>query len=187
MNKKILIYILLIIVVIGIYYNYQKNDDSGTISTINLSDTPIYQSDNMVTDIYDLSGKIIYKIESVKVKHFEESNNTEFDLPNLTIYTQEHSSTWHIRAQKATLTNDKLIYLYQDVQLDNLTPSAQLQHVLTDNAVIDLNTQLVTSKDIVTIKGVGFFSTGQGLAGDLRAKTADILENVKTYYNTEAQ
>ena len=187
MNKKNLIYILLIIVVVGVYYNYQKDDDSDSMSTISLSDTPIYQSDDMITNIYDISGEIIYKIESVKVRHFDESNNTEFDLPNLTIYDREHSATWNIHSQTATLTNDKLIYLNQNVQLDNLTTDAQLQHVLTDNAIIDLTTQNVTSKDLVTIKGVGFFSTGQGLIGNLRTKTANILENIKTYYNTEAK
>lgn len=187
MNKKNIICILLIIVVIGVYYNYQKDNDATPQSSVTLTDTPIYQSDDMTTDVYDLSGEIVYKIESSKVRHFDDSNNTEFDLPNLTLYDQDHTVTWHIKAKSATLTDDKHIYLYNDVQLDNLTPNAQLQRVNTDNAVIDLNTQLVTSKDPVTIKGVGFYSTGLGLAGDLHAKTANILENVKTYYNTEAQ
>ena len=77
--------------------------------------------------------------------------------------------------------------IYQDVVLTNLIPDSQLQQVLTDNAVVDLKTQLVTSDDPVKIKGVGFFSTGIGLIGDLREKTANILENIKTFYNTEAQ
>lgn len=188
MNKKNLICILLIIIVVGVYYNYQKNDDQlGTHSSVSLSDEPIYQSDDMITDIYDLSGEIIYKIESSKVRHFDDSNNTEFDSPRFTLYDRERSATWHIQAKEATLTNDKLIYLYHDVQLDNLTPDAQLQQVKTDNAVVDLSTQLVTSKDPVIINGTGFYSTGIGLAGDLHAKTANILENVKTFYNTEAK
>ena len=53
--------------------------------------------------------------------------------------------------------------------------------------MVDLTTQLVTSKDPVKIKGTGFFSTGVGLVGNLREKTANILENVKTFYNSEAQ
>ncbi|MCX8616993.1 LPS export ABC transporter periplasmic protein LptC [Gilliamella sp. B2923] len=188
MNKKNIICLLLLIVVIGVYYNYQKGDETKVLqSTANLSDTPIYQSDNMVTNVYNLEGEIVYKIESGKVKHFDSSEVTEFDLPNVTLYDQENSATWHITAQRAALTNDKKIYLYSDVQLTNLTPDAQLQKVLTDNAVIDLTTQLVTSKDPITIKGVGYYSTGLGLAGDLQAKTAKILENVKTYYHTEAE
>ncbi|OCG23975.1 LPS export ABC transporter periplasmic protein LptC [Gilliamella sp. wkB108] len=188
MSKKNLICILLIIIVVGVYYNYQKNDDElGTYSTASLSDEPVYRSDEMITYIYDLEGEIIYKIESDKVKHFDDSNNTDFESPHFTIYDQDHIAAWHIQAKKATLTNDKLIYLYQDVQLDNLTPDAQLKQVETDNAVVDLNTQHVTSKDPVIINGTGFYSTGIGLAGDLRAKTANILENIKTFYNTEAK
>ncbi|OCG48011.1 LPS export ABC transporter periplasmic protein LptC [Gilliamella sp. Choc5-1] len=187
MNKKNLICLLLIIIVIGVYYNYQKGDASASKSIPNTLDKPIYQSDDMLTDIYDLSGELVYKIESSHVRHFDDSDNTEFDLPNFTFYDQDHLATWHIKAKKATLTNDKHLYLYQDVQLDNLTKDAQLKQVKTDNAVIDLTSQLVTSKDPVIIYGVGFYSTGIGLASDLHTKTANILENVKTYYNTEAK
>lgn len=187
MNKKNLICLLLLIIVIGAYYNYQKGDEPASKSTQNALDKPIYQSDNMLTNIYDLSGELIYQIESIHVRHFDNSGNTEFDLPNFTFYDQQHLATWHIKAKKATLTNDKHLYLYQDVQLDNLAQDAQLKQVKTDNAVIDLTSQLVTSKDPVIINGVGFYSTGIGLASDLHTKTANILENVKTYYNTEAK
>ncbi|OCG20062.1 LPS export ABC transporter periplasmic protein LptC [Gilliamella sp. App2-1] len=187
MNKKNLICFLLLIVVIGVYYNYQKGDDVVSKSTQNISDKPNYQSDEMLTNIYDLSGELIYKIESSNIRHFDDSDNTEFDLPNFTFYDQVHLAAWHIKAKKAILTSDKLLYLYHDVQLDNLTQEAQLKQVKTDNAVIDLTSQLVTSKDPVIVNGVGFYSTGIGLAGDLHAKTANILENVKTYYNTEAK
>ncbi|MWN04958.1 lipopolysaccharide export system protein LptC [Gilliamella bombicola] len=187
MNKKNLICLLLLIAVIGVYYNYQKGDGVASQSTQDISDKPIYQSDEMLTDIYDLSGELVYKIESSHVRHYDDSDNTEFDLPNFTIYDQQNVATWHIKAKKATLTSNKFLYLYHDVQLDNLTQEAQLKQVKTDNAVVDLTSQLVTSKDPVIINGVGFYSTGIGLAGDLRAKTANILENVKTYYNTEAK
>lgn len=188
MNKKNLIWILLLILIIGIYSVYQTEDSvSVAPSNANSPDTPIYQSDEMITNVYDLSGTMVYKIASSKVKHFDSNENTDFDLPNVTLYDQEHAATWHIQAKRATLTNDKLIYLYQDVQLTNLSPDSQLQQVLTDNAVVDLKTQLVTSNDPVKIKGIGFLSTGTGLVGDLREKTANILENIKTYYNTEAQ
>ena len=188
MNKKNLICIILLILIIGIYYRYQI-DDSASIASSNTNslNTPIYQSDDMITNVYDLSGNMVYKIESNKVRHFDNTENTDFDLPNVTLYDQDHAATWHIKAKRATLTNDKLIYLYQDVVLTNLTPESQLQQVLTDNAVVDLKTQLVTSDDPVKIKGIGFFSTGIGLIGDLREKTANILENIKTFYNTEAQ
>jgi len=87
-------------------------------------------------------------------------------------------------AKHATLTRDKLLYLNEQVILTNLLPDSQLHKVMTDNARVDLTTQMVTSSDPVTIEGTNFSSTGTGLLGNLRNKTADILENVKTYYNT---
>lgn len=187
MNKKNLICFLLIVILLGVFYLYHADEESHAVdSSMDLSGQPIYQSDNMTTDIYDLSGEIIYKITSDNVKHFDSSNSTEFTSPHLTLFDQEHKPTWHIEAKQATLTDDKLLYLNHDVELNNLTPDAQIKQVKTDNAVVDLTTQLVTSDDPITIKGVGFSSTGTGLAGNLKEKTAKILENVKTLYNTEA-
>lgn len=183
MKKKNIIYILLIILAMGIYY-YQRDDaESPELETIDLSTEPIYQSDRMETTIYDPLGNLSYKIIADNVKHFEDSGETRFQSPNITLYNQDNLITWHILANKATLTRDKLLYLNDKVILKNVLPDAQLQRILTDNAKVDLTTQVVTSDDQVTIEGTSFTSTGTGLLGNLRNKTADILENVKTYYN----
>jgi len=183
MKKKNIIYILLIILAMGIYY-YQRDDtESPELETIDLSTEPIYQSDRMETTIYDPLGNLSYKIIADNVKHFEDSGETLFQSPNITLYNQDNLITWHILANKATLTRDKLLYLNDKVILKNVLPDAQLQRILTDNAKVDLTTQVVTSDDQVTIEGTSFTSTGTGLLGNLRNKTADILENVKTYYN----
>ncbi|MDF7671273.1 LPS export ABC transporter periplasmic protein LptC [Orbaceae bacterium ESL0721] len=187
MNKKNLSCILLIILALAIYYYHTENEKQESITTTTVSDQPIYQSDDMTTDIYDISGNLLYKITSNNVKYFDTTDSTEFESPNFTLYDHEQIATWHIQAKQATLTHDKLLYLYHDVELFNLVPNSQLQQVKTDNAKVDLTTQNVTSKDKVVIQGEGFYSTGVGLFGDLHAKTAKILENVKTFYNTEAK
>lgn len=183
MKKKNIIYILLIILAMGIYYYQREDAESTELETIDLSTEPIYQSDRMETTIYDPLGNLSYKIIADNVKHFEDSGETIFQSPNITLYNQENLVTWHILANHATLTRDKLLYLNEKVILKNELPDAQLQRILTDNAKVDLTTQVVTSDDQVTIEGISFTSTGTGLLGNLRNKTADILENVKTYYN----
>lgn len=183
MKKKNIIYILLIILAMGLYYYQREDAESTELETIDLSTEPIYQSDRMETTIYDPLGNLSYKIIADNVKHFEDSGETIFQSPNITLYNQENLVTWHILANHATLTRDKLLYLNEKVILKNELPDAQLQRILTDNAKVDLTTQVVTSDDQVTIEGISFTSTGTGLLGNLRNKTADILENVKTYYN----
>lgn len=184
MNKKSLIYILLILFVVGLYYYQSKETENIAIASIDLSKHPVYQSERMLTTIYNPLGYLSYKIVAFNVKHFDDSGNTEFLSPDITFYNQEGVATWNIQANNATLTRDRLLYLNNKVQLDNLLPDTQLQRIITDNANVNLNTQIVTSDDHVTIQGTNFTSTGTGLRGDLRDKTADILENVKTHYNT---
>ncbi|RKS86020.1 lipopolysaccharide export system protein LptC [Orbus hercynius] len=184
MKKKNIIYILLIILIIGIYYYQREESNANLVETIDLATQPIYQSDRMETTIYDPVGNLSYKIIASQVKHFDSQGETLFQMPNITLYNRDVIETWHISANQSTLTRDKLLYLEGNVILQNILPDSQLQKIITDNATVDLTTQVVTSKDFVTIEGTNFTSTGTGLFGNLRNKTADILENVKTYYNT---
>lgn len=182
MNKN-LIYFLLIILVIGIYCYQREDTEKKDIQTIDISNQPIYQSDKMFTRIYDPFGNLNYKITAVTVKQFENSGETLFQSPNITIYNKDHQITWHIQANNAILTRDKLLSLNDNVQINNLLPDAQIEKIISKNVKINLTTQIVTSEDPVTIQGLSFTSTGDGLYGNLQKKTANILKNVKTYYN----
>lgn len=183
MTKKNLIYILLITLVIGVYF-YQNDKSTNTlIPTIDLTNQPLYQSDKMVTMIYDPLGNLNYKMSAAKVKYFEQSEHTLFEAPDIISYNRENNATWHIKANHATLVGNKILYLSDNVLLVNQLPNSQLRKIFTDNVKIDLKTQIVTSEDPVTIEGPTFTSKGNKLLGNLRNKTADILENVKTYYN----
>lgn len=183
MMKKNLIYFLLIILVIGIYCYQREDTEKKDIQTIDISNQPIYQSDKMFTRIYDLFGNLDYKITAVTVKQFENTGETLFQSPNITIYNKDHQITWHIQANNAILTRDKLLSLNDNVQINNLLPDAQIEKIISKNVKINLTTQIVTSEDPVTIQGLSFTSTGDGLYGNLQKKTANILKNVKTYYN----
>ncbi|WP_392561395.1 LPS export ABC transporter periplasmic protein LptC [Orbus sturtevantii] len=184
MKKKNIIYILLIILVTSAYYYQRDESTSNNIGITDLSTQPIYQSDRMETMVYDPTGKLNYKIVADTVKRFDNTGETLFESPDFTLYNSDANKTWHILAKHATLTKDKLLYLNKQVVLTNLSPDSQLHKIITDSAKIDLTTQIVTSRDKVTIEGANFTSTGIGLLGNLHDKTADILENVKTYYNT---
>ena len=78
-----------------------------------------------------------------------------------------------------------MLYLYGHVEVDSLTPDAQLQKIKTDNARVNLITQDVSSDDEVTLFGVGFTSNGMKMRGNLRDKTAELIEKVKTSYEIQ--
>lgn len=187
MRKRNIIYLFLIFLVIALYYyvNDPQSDNRLPVA-IDTTNTPTYQSQAMQTVVYDPTGKLFYQIEAKQIAHYGTTRDTQFTQPNVTLYEREKNAVWHIYADKALLTKEHMLYLDGHVQLDNLSPQAQIQQIVTEQAQVNLTTQIVTSDAEVTLKGAGFYSSGHKLYGDLRAKTANLLENVKTYYQNPA-
>ncbi|SFN52486.1 LPS export ABC transporter periplasmic protein LptC [Xenorhabdus japonica] len=181
-----LIAILALIALALIGWNLSNvNDDAS--SPIVDDGYPTYQTKEAVTFVYDPTGKLAYKLVADDVKNYTETKLTWFTNPVLTTFDPNGSpgtliATWAVRANKAKLTKDNMLYLYGDVQVDSLTDASQLQRITTDNATVNLTTQDVVSDDQATIIGVGLKSVGMKMRGNLRNKTAELIEKVSTRY-----
>ncbi|MBD2796438.1 LPS export ABC transporter periplasmic protein LptC [Xenorhabdus sp. 18] len=181
-----LITILALIALALIGWNLSNvNDD--TSSAIVDDGYPTYQTQEAVTFVYDPAGKLTYKLVADDVKNYTETKLTWFTNPVLTTFDPNSApgtpiATWTVRANKAKLTHDQMLYLYGDVQVDSLTDASQLQRITTDNATVNLTTQDVASDDRVTLIGVGLKSVGMKMRGNLRNKTAELIEKVTTQY-----
>ncbi|MGJ3354112.1 LPS export ABC transporter periplasmic protein LptC [Providencia sp. Je.9.19] len=181
-SKKWLIIILSLIVLGLIGWNLSGNDSVNmTGSEIN-DGQPNYQTDDSVTFVYNPTGDLSYKLVADKIDNYTESKITWFSKPVLTTYNDAGIPTWTISSFKARLTKDNVLYLYSDVQVNSLTKESQLQRITTESAVVNLTTQDVSSDDKVTIIGQGLNSTGLKMKGNLRTKTAELIEDVKTHY-----
>ncbi|MBV4367056.1 LPS export ABC transporter periplasmic protein LptC [Erwinia sp. BNK-24-b] len=172
---------LLAIVLIG--WNLADTDKPAPVADNALE--PTYTSQSSSTVVYNPDGALNYKLVSDKVTYFSADAVSWFDNPVMTTYDENKIPTWSVRADKAKLTQDRMLYLYGHVELNSLTPDAQLQRIKTDNAVANLVTQDVTSQDQVTLYGNGFNSTGMKMRGNLRKKTAELIEKVKTSYEIQ--
>lgn len=182
MSKRNIIYSLLIILSLLIYYYFfSKNSQVDTIE-LDISKAPTYQSDTMLTMVYDPSGELIYRIQATQVAYFSERGESYFSMPDVMLYDRQKSATWQLQANRAYLTKDRMLTLEGEVQLINLTPHSHLERIETKSAKINLVNQVITSPDTVTIKGPDFYSTGEKLNGNLKEKTANLLQNVKTFY-----
>ncbi|EIC86676.1 LPS export ABC transporter periplasmic protein LptC [Serratia sp. M24T3] len=172
---------LLVLVLIG--WTISDNDNKAPAPPLNTQD-PTYQSQHSVTVVYDPTGKLNYRLVSEQVKYYTTDLVSWFTNPVVTTYDPDTSvATWTIRSDRAKLTNDKMLYLYGHVQIDSLTPTtSQLQRIKTDNAQVNLVTQDVASDDEVYIYGTGFTSNGMRMRGNLRNKTAQLIEKVNTNY-----
>lgn len=187
MVKRNLIFGVLILLVIGLYYIYTPSDKQQSPFMMDITTEPTFQSKTMITTVYDPAGNRLYKILANQVTHYTENGDTFFQAPDLTIFNPKGSVSWHISANEARLTKDRMLNLNGNVKLVNLTPKSQLQRITMSTAQINLTTQIVTSRDQVTLEGPGFYSTGSKLRGNLKEKTAHLLENVKTFYSNSLQ
>lgn len=146
------------------------------------NEEPSYQSQHMVTLAYEPSGHLGSKLVSDEVKHYSAKKETWFTLPVLTMYDIENKAIWRVKAKRAKLSETQMLYLFDDVEVNNLAANSQLKRITTDNAEINLTTQDITTDDRVVLSGLNFSSTGIKLRGNLRNKSAELLEQVVTNY-----
>lgn len=172
---------LLALVLIG--FNLVDKDD--TTQAVVSNNDPTYKSEHTDTVVYSPEGALNYRLIAEHVEYFSDQAISWFTRPFLTTFDVNKVPTWSIKADKAKLTNDRMLYLYGHVEINALTPDSQLRKVTTDNAIVNLVTQDVSSDDLVTLYGTTFNSSGLKMRGNLRSKNAELIEKVRTSYEIQ--
>ncbi|MFC3394090.1 LPS export ABC transporter periplasmic protein LptC [Brenneria rubrifaciens] len=148
---------------------------------------PVYTSEKTTTQVYSPAGKLSYRLIADKAEYFNDEQLSWFTTPVATMFNEQGTATWSVRADRAKLTKDKMLYLYGHVEVNSLTHDSQLKRIKTNNAKVNLVTQDVSSDDEVTLYGASFTSNGMRMRGNLRNKTAELIEKVKTSYEIQNQ
>jgi len=188
MSKTKYWFTLLLVIVVLVLIGWNLADNDKTLApVVTNTNEPNYQSEHTITMVYNPVGSLNYRLVSAHVEQYAVEQITWFTRPVATLYDENKVATWTVKADRAKLTGDKMLYLYGHVQVDSLIDTTQLQHIRTDNAVVNLVTQDVSSDDVVTLYGVGFNSVGTKMRGNLRSKTAQLIEKVKTTYEIQTQ
>lgn len=173
---------LLALVLIG--WSLADNDSSRFQVSVNTAQ-PTYQSEYTTTVVYNLTGELNYKLEAYHVNHFNKQKITWFTRPVATMFDKNKVPSWILKADKAKLTEDRILYMYGHVQVDSLNDVSQIKRIRTNNAVVNLVTQDIFSDDEITLSGNGFNSTGMKMRGNLHNKTAELIEKVRTFYDIQ--
>lgn len=164
--------------------NLADNDDVGP-QAVNTSD-PTYKSEHTDTVVYSPEGAANYRLIAEHVEYFSDQAVSWFTHPVLTTFDANKVPTWSIKADKAKLTNDRMLYLYGHVEINALTKMRNCVKRLLDNAQVNLITQDVASDDLVTLYGTTFNSeSGLKMRGNLRSKNAELIEKVRTSYEIQ--
>ncbi|ATA20498.1 lipopolysaccharide export system protein LptC [Gibbsiella quercinecans] len=184
-KTKLWITIVLAVIALSLIgWNMADFDDDATAPVVNDKD-PTYQSQHTVTVVYNPTGKLNYKLVSEDVKYYTTDELSWFTAPVMTLFDDNAVAIWSVRSDRAKLTKDRMLYLYGHVEVDSLTTTSQLEKIKTDNAQVNLVTQDVMSDDEVTLYGTNFTSNGMKMRGNLRAKTAELIDKVKTNYEIQ--
>lgn len=186
-KTKLWITVLLTVFVLALIgWNMADFGDNGSSVPVNNED-PTYQSQHTVTVVYNPAGQLSYKLVAEEVKYYTADELSWFTQPVMTLFDEKAVATWSIRADRAKLTKNRMLYLYGHVEVNSLTTTSQLEKIKTDNAQINLVTQDVSSDDEVTLFGTNFTSNGMKMRGNLRNKTAELIDKVKTNYEIQNQ
>lgn len=177
----ILLLVLAALVLIGI--NLADNDTTDQVASN--SNEPTYQSEQSSTVVYSPEGALTYRLVAQHVEYFSDDAVSYFTQPVVTSFDKAKVPTWAIRADKAKLTNDQMLYLEGHVEVNALTPDSQLRKITTDKAQVNLVTQDVSSDSLVTLYGTSFNSSGLKMRGNLRSKNAELIEKVRTSYEIQ--
>ncbi|EIZ0675349.1 LPS export ABC transporter periplasmic protein LptC [Cronobacter sakazakii] len=177
----IILLALAALVLIGI--NLADQDESGP-TTVN-SNEPTYQSEQSNTVVYSPEGALNYRLVAQHVEYFSDDGVSWFTQPVMTTFDTNKVPTWSVKADRAKLTNDRMLYLTGHVEVNALTPDSQLRKITTDKAEINLVTQDVTYDTLVTLYGTSFNSSGLKMRGNLRSKNAELIEKVRTSYEIQ--
>ena len=182
-TRRWVIILLSLVALILIGLNLAGTDDT-TQQEIN-PDDPTYTSEHTDTVVYSPEGALNYRLIAEHVEYFSAQEVSWFTKSVMTTFDTNKVPTWSIKADKAKLTNDRMLYLYGHVEINALTEDAQLRKITTDNAQVNLITQDVASDDLVTLYGTSFNSSGLKMRGNLRSKTAELIEKVRTSYEIQ--
>ncbi|MBC3253211.1 LPS export ABC transporter periplasmic protein LptC [Serratia fonticola] len=186
-KTKLWITLLLTVIALALIgWNMADFSDDDNSVPVNNQD-PTYQSQHTVTVVYNPAGQLSYKLVAEEVKYYTADELSWFTQPVMTLFDEHAVATWSIRADRAKLTKNRMLYLYGHVEVNSLTTTSQLEKIKTDNAQINLVTQDVSSDDEVTLFGTNFTSNGMKMRGNLRKKTAELIDKVKTNYEIQNQ
>lgn len=171
-----------------LYHLNHQNDKKIDNAFIKKENVPSYIGEGMHAIVFNPQGNIKYIANAKKLTHFEQSNETLFQFPQVFLFdknkNQPDAQNWEMTAKQAILNgNNDILELKNDVEIHSLLATSPLQQLLTSEAKINLKTQDVSSDKKVTLIGLNFTTTGLELTGNLKSQLATLKKQVNTHYD----
>lgn len=138
---------------------------------------------------FDETGKIAYKIFSVKATNLAEKEMTFFEKPKLIVYIEdkENNSTtvWQISSEKGILYQQNRLVLANNVWLKNLSLDQLIQTMNTEELTILLDQKELSSDRLITWQGPQMQQQGVGMWASLVTEELIVKDKIKAVYLNE--
>lgn len=179
-------FLFILVLLINIPAWFSEEPEVVDVSNNN-SGQPNYQSDGMLSTIFNENGEINHQVFAKHMEHYEQQDVTVFEQPEYTVYTADDGAPWRMRAKKGTLFGENRIYLETDVVINSLNQSDFVQSIRAEYVEIDLDTRQMKSDQPVVINGVNFVTNSNGFLADLATKKFELINQVRTVYDPDPQ
>jgi len=129
-------------------------------------------------ELFDKKGQLSQEVFSQKMEHFAELQLTHFEFPEFIIY-QDLKPFWRLSAQIGNM-QDGILTLDQDVKMVQLSENALVESIQTEYLEIDLDSNMVSTDNVIQIEGQRMTVIGNGMNADLNLGKVTLTEHVET-------
>ena len=180
LNSLVLFILLLSVTVYGIIEWQSDASEQGEV--VNNELIPDFIAESLESKFYTDTGKLSHTIEARRMEHYASLALTHFELPHYTLYPKNSSEPWQIDASEATLYKNNRVILNNRVRLKATEAGSLIKEIHCQYLELDLNTNIISSKQTVLVMGKDFTMYGSGLIIDLNTKQMTLTEHVRTIY-----
>ena len=178
-NSLILIFALCSAVIYGIIEWRAANTNINSFVDNELM--PDYIAETLKSNIYNKNGSLSYVIIADRMEHYAKLGVTHFEFPKFTLF-HNNDLPWVISANEATLYGNNRVILENHVRLLATDKNSIVTEIQGKHIELDLNTNIISSEQSITILGKDFIQYGSGLIVDLNTKKMILNKHEHTIF-----
>ncbi|WP_462157116.1 LPS export ABC transporter periplasmic protein LptC [Pseudoalteromonas sp. GB56] len=179
-NARLLISIIFLAIMAWLWAPYFMKQEQTVVKTDQAIATPDYTATGLRQRSYNDQGALSHSVYAEQMEMFEELGFTHFRKPEFTLYND--GERWRLTADEATLYNNNILILENNVVATNLLEGAMIEQVKAAAIQIDIDAQRMESEQSVELRGPDVLITGQGLKADINTEIVELIKHTRTVY-----
>jgi lipopolysaccharide export system protein LptC len=186
MNRVTLAIIAFFSAALFLYWQVQVKRSAMESTRVDVVERPDFIADDLRSAEFNQQGLLVSRVMAKHMEHFESTQETYFTEPVYLIYPGSGKAQWQLQANQGKLNKltGKML-LENNVIIDAINIEEPVQSISTQSLALDINTMIMTSDDMLYVKGKDFIIQGLGLYADLNAEELTLLSQVEGTYEAK--